>query len=76
MGKLDGRVAIVTGGASGIGRAIVEELLKEGARVVFTGITEAGERKTVVTSQVFSGDTLTAEGEVIAVRVPPSWRNP
>lgn len=37
------RVAIVTGGSSGIGRAIVEELLKEGAAVVFTGISDAGE---------------------------------
>jgi NAD(P)-dependent dehydrogenase (short-subunit alcohol dehydrogenase family) len=42
--RFAGRVAIVTGGASGIGRAIVEELLKEGARVVFTGISDAGAR--------------------------------
>lgn len=36
------KVAIVTGGASGIGRGIVEELCKEGAKVAFTGISEAG----------------------------------
>jgi NAD(P)-dependent dehydrogenase (short-subunit alcohol dehydrogenase family) len=41
--RFAGKVAIVTGGSSGIGRAIVEELLKEGARVVFTGISAAGE---------------------------------
>lgn len=34
MGKLDGRVAIVTGGAQGIGRAIVDKLTEEGASVV------------------------------------------
>jgi NAD(P)-dependent dehydrogenase (short-subunit alcohol dehydrogenase family) len=32
------RVAIVTGGSAGIGRATVEELLKEGATVAFSGI--------------------------------------
>lgn len=36
------RVAIVTGGSSGIGKAIVEELCKEGASVVFTGISDTG----------------------------------
>ncbi len=36
------KVAIVTGGSAGIGRSIVEELCKEGARVAFTGICEEG----------------------------------
>ena len=33
MGVLDGEVAIVTGGASGIGRAVAERYVEEGARV-------------------------------------------
>lgn len=44
MGKLEGRIAIVTGGAQGIGRAIVEKLAAEGARVVVADIdAEKGE---------------------------------
>jgi 3-oxoacyl-[acyl-carrier protein] reductase len=37
MGKLDGRVAVVTGASRGIGRAIAVRLVNEGARVALCG---------------------------------------
>ncbi len=40
MAKLDGRVAIVTGGASGIGLATVEAFIEKGAKVVFADYNE------------------------------------
>ncbi|MBM4362387.1 MAG: SDR family oxidoreductase [Deltaproteobacteria bacterium] len=41
-GRLEGKVAVVTGGASGIGLAVVERFVAEGARVVFCDLTPRG----------------------------------
>ncbi len=42
MGQVEGKVALVTGGASGIGAACAATLAREGAAVVLTDIDEAG----------------------------------
>jgi pyridoxal 4-dehydrogenase len=42
MGKLDDRVAIVTGGAQGIGKAIADKLAEEGATVVVADVNGPG----------------------------------
>src|SRR5258705_3261630 len=41
MGTLAGKVALVTGGSSGIGLASAEELIREGAFVYITGRKKA-----------------------------------
>src|SRR5262245_54924056 len=47
MGRLDGKIAIVTGGARGIGRAIVEKFVAEGADVTFVDVDEGAGRQAV-----------------------------
>jgi NAD(P)-dependent dehydrogenase (short-subunit alcohol dehydrogenase family) len=43
MGQLDGKVAVVTGAAQGIGRAIADGLSAEGARIVVVDLERAEE---------------------------------
>ena len=71
MDDFAGKVAVVTGGASGIGRAIVKELLASGAKVVVADVEQkaldnllaefdgAGEIMGVVTD-VSDGDSVAA----------------
>jgi 3alpha(or 20beta)-hydroxysteroid dehydrogenase len=45
MASLDGKIAIVTGAARGIGLAIAQKFLGEGAKVVLTDILEEGKTR-------------------------------
>ena len=64
MDDVAGKVAVVTGGANGIGRGIVEALLDEGARVVIADVEQPVLERTVA--------ELRDRGEVIGIRTDVS----
>jgi NAD(P)-dependent dehydrogenase (short-subunit alcohol dehydrogenase family) len=63
MNRLEGKRALITGGTTGIGLATAKEFLRQGARIVVTGLDEANLAKAreelgrdVITLQVDAGD--------------------
>jgi 2-hydroxycyclohexanecarboxyl-CoA dehydrogenase len=61
MGKLDDKVAIVTGAGQGIGRAIAEKLAAEGATVVVTDLNETTAKEV---AEGIGGDALAVRTDV------------
>ena len=59
--KLKDRVAIVTGGAQGIGKAIAEKLSEEGASVAIADINEEGARSC---AESLGGDGLRIRADI------------
>src|SRR6476659_5501830 len=63
-GMLDGKVALVTGGGGGIGRATALVLVREGARVAVADFNAAGARDTVAQVNAAGGQAITLTGDV------------
>jgi NAD(P)-dependent dehydrogenase (short-subunit alcohol dehydrogenase family) len=63
-GRLEGRVAIVTGGASGIGRASAELFAREGARVVVSDVQEDLGNEIVERIRAGGGDAVFVRADV------------
>src|SRR5947209_1187667 len=67
MAVLDGKVAIVTGSARGIGRATAELLCEQGAKVLINDLdAEVAEQ----TSQEIEGQTVVFSGDLTEPGVP------
>jgi NAD(P)-dependent dehydrogenase (short-subunit alcohol dehydrogenase family) len=56
MAELEGKVAVVTGAGSGIGRAVARAYAREGARVIVSDIDAAGAAETVRLVQQDGGE--------------------
>ncbi|MDX6471621.1 MAG: hypothetical protein QOK22_437 [Gaiellaceae bacterium] len=64
MGSLDGKVAVVTGAAQGIGRAIAEGLADVGARIVIADLEGAEEAAAAFTDGVGITTDVSKEADV------------
>src|SRR5439155_27014231 len=64
MGKLEGRVAVVTGAASGIGRGIAEAFAEEGATVAVANLNEQGAQEVAAGISARGGRALAVAVDV------------
>ena len=63
-GMLEGKVALVTGGGGGIGRATALAMVREGARVAVADFDAAAARDTVAQINARGGQAITLAGDV------------
>jgi len=66
MGKLDGKVALVTGSGRGIGQAIAFKLASEGARLVINDLDADPAQETAEAIRSMGGEAVVCQGNVSA----------
>lgn len=64
MGKLDGKVALVSGSGRGIGREIALKLAADGAAIVVNDLDEAPAKETVADIEAAGGKAIVCVGSV------------
>jgi 3(or 17)beta-hydroxysteroid dehydrogenase len=64
MGRVDGKVVIVTGAASGIGRAGAAALAREGARMMVTDLAQDGAEATAAAIRHAGGEAIALRHDV------------
>ncbi|MEM7541214.1 MAG: glucose 1-dehydrogenase [Pseudomonadota bacterium] len=65
-GELEGKVAVVTGGASGIGKATVEAMSRAGAKVAIGDVSTAAGAELAATIETNGGEALFMETDVVS----------
>ena len=63
-GWLDGKVALVTGGSSGIGRASAMAFAREGAKVIVADVVVEGGEETVGMIKEAGGEAIFVKADV------------
>jgi NAD(P)-dependent dehydrogenase (short-subunit alcohol dehydrogenase family) len=58
MSRLDGKIALITGAARGLGAATARRFAEEGAKVVITDLNEAGGEETATAIRQAGGDCM------------------